>query len=189
MMDYRRARADFSILAKTMKKYMKAHHHLFRVTPGGNVPLEFLRLEMKLIRSVSPLGPTPQTDLLLTGNAKKWSRGAAQILREHYTSVWKKCEAELKGLPKVFWKQALAVAVRWVRKDLRSVKAQTLRAASQNIQEIMTSTDRQEGMKNEKSKGVKEEERAVNINEAEAEEQPVKMGKGSPKRMKKRNQF
>ncbi|XP_061629632.1 uncharacterized protein LOC133478075 isoform X2 [Phyllopteryx taeniolatus] len=185
-LEYTRTMADFRTLTKTMKQYIKVQHHLSQIIPGGEVPVKFLQIERKLIRTICPAGPTPKTDHLLTGNAKNWTHSIMQILHKHYTLMSKKCEAELKTVPKDSWERALAVARRWVKRDFRSLNKQTLQAATQKIQEIMTcpkeitratQTACAKCIKPEVEEqplniNVKVEERPVNIN-VNAEKQPV----------------
>lgn len=78
-----KADANFKQLVRLLYKYIRATHHTSNLyDEDGNPGLYRLKSTARWLETlIHPATPTPQTDLLLYGNARNWLHVSLDILK------------------------------------------------------------------------------------------------------------
>ncbi|XP_037391535.1 uncharacterized protein LOC119262653 [Pygocentrus nattereri] len=107
----------FTGLVRSLFNLMRSHHHMEMVAANAETePPTFSRLTAYLSKVVKPANITPQTRILLEGNARNWAYTTRLILTEHYQTHISQETAELIKVGVQDMREALEVATRWYQK-------------------------------------------------------------------------
>lgn len=132
---------NFRTIVKNMSSFIKTYHHLTHVNcePTTPTPASLKRTQNNLIFTVKPAYPNALSNQLKTGNAKNWTHTTLQILQEHYQRTLDDCTVNLAPTPRDDWEQAMLVATRWARRDLKRITNKTIEEAKEKIFKIQNS--------------------------------------------------
>lgn len=84
----------------------------------GEMPPAFTKLEKFLANIIQPAMPSPETQVLLEENAKKWLASTILTLGDHYRQAFPTLMEELYALPPDDWQDSFQLACKWARRDL-----------------------------------------------------------------------
>ena len=130
----------FKSLKKAFYHFLKAHHHLtnIRISDGTTKePPGLVRTMRNLESVIKPANPNPTSQLMLYGNARNWLHTSLQILENHYEKSIREGEITIKQLAGNDWEEALTIAIRWTKKNLKKVNNDTILEASKKITEFL----------------------------------------------------
>lgn len=108
---------NFTIKVRILHKIIKATHHLKNAS-NANPPPNIEKMTQNLATFIKPASPSPQTNLLLEGNARNWSHTTMIILQEHYVRNREEEIDQLSKLPEHGWRAPLDVASSWAKRNL-----------------------------------------------------------------------
>ncbi|KAK9972744.1 hypothetical protein ABG768_026031, partial [Culter alburnus] len=75
---------------------------------------------------------------LIFGNAKNWLHTGVDILKDHYGEALQEARAELLEASRDRWDEAWQVAIRWARRNLKTIREATIERATAVVRRIMT---------------------------------------------------
>ncbi|GAA6088092.1 uncharacterized protein LOC110014552, partial [Tachysurus ichikawai] len=86
---------------------------------------------------VKPANPTSATGAMLYGNARNWLHNNLQILEDHYTSMIQETIDKINTLPLSEGSRAWDVALRWARRNFKTIKTDSIQKAHVEFQNIL----------------------------------------------------
>lgn len=129
---------EFKRLIRVMHQFIKAHHHLSKIQNSDNGEPQYLRRTTeKLEKSVKAAIPTPTTELMLFGNARKWLDNSLNILANHYTESIQNLGTIIKITATNTWKPAWQVAIRWARRNLKRLQETTIQETTEIVTKLI----------------------------------------------------
>ncbi|GAA6087139.1 uncharacterized protein LOC120555297 [Tachysurus ichikawai] len=131
---------SFGTLVRALHQLIKAYHHLSntKISEGNTQgPLSLKRVTKRLESIVKPANLNSATGAMLYGNARNWLHNSLQILEDHYTSMIRETVDRINILPLSEGNRAWAVALRWVRRNLKNIKPVSIQMAHAEFQKIL----------------------------------------------------
>lgn len=133
-------------LFKKMYVVIKLVHHLQNVAPkqGKEGPRMISRMVEELASMIRPAGPTPQTMLMIKGNAENWGYNTLTILMDHYKEGLDQALEDLDEILIPDWKTAFQVSVRWAKRSLQRLTRDAIDHAEALITSRVVATEGQD---------------------------------------------
>ncbi|GAA6106737.1 uncharacterized protein LOC105009030 isoform X1 [Tachysurus ichikawai] len=131
---------SFKALVRALHQLIKAYHHLSntKISEGNTQgPRPLKRAAKRLESVVKPANPTSATGAMLYGNARNWLHNSLQILEDHYTSMIQETIDKINTLPLSEGSRAWDVALRWARRNFKTIKTDSIQKAHVEFQKIL----------------------------------------------------
>ena len=117
-------------IAKTLKKYLKAHHHLSSCLKYKSQSLD-IKDAFKLLRRAVQT----QDDELSRQLNSDWTESTISLIATHFEEVIVDLEKKLKESDNINWKEEWIVAVNWCRREMATFSVDVTALAEKKLRE------------------------------------------------------